>query len=131
MIVIETFLICDGNCGTNFGVDDRQRNAKQQRKFAARDGWQLIAGKDYCPNCYAKLIRAEGKVVQFKDDKGNICHGIAYDRDQTSDMIELGRIFIIEINDDYTPKIDPSTNQKVVTVRSLDDVKVIEIIERR
>ena len=51
MIVVETFLICDGGCGTNFGVDHRHRYGGEQRNYARTCGWVVIKGKDYCPEC--------------------------------------------------------------------------------
>jgi len=54
-IVIETFLICDGHCGENFGVDDRHETGKQHRENAKENGWKLIKNKDYCPLCAQKL----------------------------------------------------------------------------
>jgi hypothetical protein len=53
-VVKETFLICDGHCGGNFGVDSRQLNAMQHRKNAKLNGWVYVANKDLCPNCRPK-----------------------------------------------------------------------------
>lgn len=54
--VIETFLICDGNCGYNFGVDFRSLHAYQHRGRAKKEGWLVNKkGKDYCPDCRKKL----------------------------------------------------------------------------
>lgn len=50
-LIIERFLSCDGNCGLNYGVDNRTRSSKQLRKDATKDGWWFIKGKDYCGNC--------------------------------------------------------------------------------
>ena len=54
--VIETFLICDGGCGENFGVDYRVFTAKMHRKNAKKQGWIHRKGKDYCPDCKNKPI---------------------------------------------------------------------------
>jgi len=51
MIVIETFLSCDGSCGRNFGIDNRSLPAKEQRNQSHWNGWVTIKGKDYCPDC--------------------------------------------------------------------------------
>jgi len=51
MIVVETFLICDGDCGINFGVDNRYLNGRQHRQLAHECGWVKIKNKDYCPDC--------------------------------------------------------------------------------
>jgi len=51
MIVRETYLICDGGCGTNFGVDNRNKSAIDQRMSSRANGWVVIRGKDYCPEC--------------------------------------------------------------------------------
>ncbi len=51
MIVVETFLICDGGCVRNYGVDTRGKTGKQHRESAKLDGWAVIKGKDYCPMC--------------------------------------------------------------------------------
>jgi len=50
-IVIEIFLICDGGCGNNYGVDTRNYTSKQQREAAKRNGWVTVGRKDYCPEC--------------------------------------------------------------------------------
>jgi hypothetical protein len=52
-LIVEKFLICDGGCGENFGVDDRShwKSAKQLRESAARSDWTFKNGKDYCPIC--------------------------------------------------------------------------------
>jgi len=56
--VIEKFLMCDfmkvDNCHANFGVDDRYRTIKQQRKHAKKAGWHYIKGKDCCTECWKK-----------------------------------------------------------------------------
>lgn len=52
--VIETFLICDGHCGTNFGVDMRHRTLGEQKKEARKDGWACNWRGDYCPDCRKK-----------------------------------------------------------------------------
>lgn len=57
MIIVETFLNCDGKCGTNFGVDQRILNGAQQRSSAKNNGWKYINGKDYCPKCADKIKR--------------------------------------------------------------------------
>lgn len=49
-VVIERFLICD-NCGENFGVDYRNRTAKEQRSAAKYEGWRSSSGKDFCLEC--------------------------------------------------------------------------------
>jgi len=54
MIIKETFLICDGGCGFNFGVDNRSRNSSEQRKAASLNGWIYSGNKDLCPNCRPK-----------------------------------------------------------------------------
>ena len=58
MIVVETFLSCDG-CGKNYGVDMRNRSGTQHRKSARSEGWRLVVGVgfnygDYCPECLAE-----------------------------------------------------------------------------
>lgn len=65
-IVIETFLVCDGNCGTNFGVDDRTQTGKTHRLRAKYNGWKVYNGKDYCPECL-KLKRLERNTNQEKE----------------------------------------------------------------
>lgn len=52
MIVVETFIICDGNCGTNFGVDNRNMNGAYHRGKAKMNGWKYVNGKDFCPECW-------------------------------------------------------------------------------
>lgn len=49
-IVTETFINCDG-CGANYGIDNRQKTGKEHRECAKREGWKVINGKDYCPEC--------------------------------------------------------------------------------
>jgi hypothetical protein len=56
MVVKETFLICDGGCGKNFGVDCRERSAKKQRVEAMHNGWVMYKGKDYCADCQPMLL---------------------------------------------------------------------------
>lgn len=50
-IVVETFIICDGGCGENFGVDNRHLSKREQLASARANAWVRIKGKDYCPNC--------------------------------------------------------------------------------
>ena len=61
MIVVETFLICDGGCGKTHGVDNRHITGAKHRKKAKEDGWRTHKNKDYCPECYIK-IQANGTV---------------------------------------------------------------------
>lgn len=56
-IVIETFLICDGHCGTNYGVDNRHQSGQAHRANAKQEGWIVKNGKDYCPDCTRKLSK--------------------------------------------------------------------------
>jgi len=53
-VVVETFLVCDGNCGENFGIDFRSLTANEHRKIAKENGWICKNGKDYCPVCAKK-----------------------------------------------------------------------------
>lgn len=50
MLIIETFISCD-RCGENFGVDDKQKNAVQQRESARINGWKRLSGRDICSSC--------------------------------------------------------------------------------
>jgi len=52
-VVKETFIICDV-CFKNFGVDNRSRNAQEQRDAAKEEDWMYSGNKDYCPDCRAK-----------------------------------------------------------------------------
>lgn len=52
-VVKETFLMCDV-CKETFGVDNRYRNAAEQRAAAKINDWQYSGNKDYCKNCRAK-----------------------------------------------------------------------------
>jgi hypothetical protein len=49
--VIETFIICDGGCGRNFGTDSRSRSVMEQRDAAKQNGWTRYQGKDLCHQC--------------------------------------------------------------------------------
>lgn len=49
---IDTIIACD-ECGYNANGDDRHCTASQIR--ATRSGWVYRNGKDYCPECAAKL----------------------------------------------------------------------------
>lgn len=52
-LVIERFLMCDGNCGNNFGVDIRHETntTAKLRRNARGHGWLFKAGEDFCPDC--------------------------------------------------------------------------------
>ena len=52
--IIEKFLVCD-ECGENFGVDFRDRTAREHRISAKLNDWVYRKGKDYCPKCALKL----------------------------------------------------------------------------
>lgn len=54
MIVVETFIVCDGGCGMTFGVDNRERTGKRHRIEAKQEGWKVVRNKDYCPKCKPK-----------------------------------------------------------------------------
>lgn len=58
MLIVETFISCDGNCGKNFGVDQRSNNGMEQRYHAKRNGWAYVNGEEYCHECYKKLKEA-------------------------------------------------------------------------
>lgn len=53
-LVIERFLICDGECGRNYGVDFRNCSTSFIRKSARQDGWTKKGSKDYCDECSRK-----------------------------------------------------------------------------
>lgn len=54
-LVIERFLLCDGNhsphCEESYGVDDREQSTETQRSRAKKAGWLFRNGKDFCPAC--------------------------------------------------------------------------------
>jgi hypothetical protein len=59
-VKIETIISCDGGTGCPHGGcyadgDQRDMSAAQQRKSYVADGWRYYKGKDYCPDCAAKL----------------------------------------------------------------------------
>jgi hypothetical protein len=58
--VRQTLLYCDGlDCprgGDAFTEGNGTFNAKEQRKFAERQGWVFRCGKDYCPECAPALF---------------------------------------------------------------------------
>lgn len=63
--VIETFLICDGNCGRNFGVDNRHETAAQHRESAKQAGWRYVNGKDFCPECFPKAEKRKKSIPKW------------------------------------------------------------------
>jgi hypothetical protein len=60
-LIVERFLMCDGACGENFGVDDAQQSAETQRKRARENGWTFKGGKDFCPVCSIPVAGEGGK----------------------------------------------------------------------
>lgn len=56
-LVIEKFLICDGTCGDNFGVDTRgdEQTGRTLRQGAKENGWTTSGTYDWCPECSAEL----------------------------------------------------------------------------
>lgn len=66
-LIIESFLICDGNCNTNYGVDSRSLTGKRHRSLAKQEGWTYIGGKDYCPDCSS--VRRKSFNVQIPNAK--------------------------------------------------------------
>lgn len=65
-VVKETFLQCNV-CYKTFGVDNRHRNAQQQRDAAKLEDWMYSGNKDYCPSCRAK--NKDGKFHKRFDKK--------------------------------------------------------------
>lgn len=68
MIVVETFLICDGGCGNNYGVDNRGQPGKYHRIKARQEGWRVYNGKDFCPNCMKNKNPTTKKRSEYETD---------------------------------------------------------------
>lgn len=69
-VSVETLIFCDGEGCTRDGPyadgDARHARAKEQRKGYAMDGWRFVGGKDYCPDCAARMTvrgATEGSVA--------------------------------------------------------------------
>lgn len=59
---ILTVITCDGGwpvCeGNDWSADSSTLSASEQRRRAKRNlGWRYVHGKDYCPKCWAELIK--------------------------------------------------------------------------
>jgi len=58
-IVVEIFIICDGHCGTNFGLDNRGATKSEQIRNAKSQGWIFSKGKSFCPECKSKKTKPQ------------------------------------------------------------------------
>lgn len=59
----QTLIYCDGeNCPHDgpYNPDYEAGSAARQRQQYRQDGWRYINGKDYCPECVAKLQSSKG-----------------------------------------------------------------------
>lgn len=70
-IVIETLLFCDGiGCPMDgpYGEGDaRAERGAQLRRQAKNSGWTRRNGKDFCPDCSAKMRKQPNAPLEGRD----------------------------------------------------------------
>lgn len=63
MIWIE--IVCDGCNDNPFGESYRKGSLTRLKQWAKQNGWKIIKGKIYCPNCQSKLkANKKGEVAK-------------------------------------------------------------------
>lgn len=66
--VIERFLICDGGCGMDIGVDNRADTIAEHRRVARSEGWACYSGKDFCPACRKRRVSTHDNAANAAKD---------------------------------------------------------------